>query len=419
MKSKLFFLLVTMIAAMTFTACSSDDDDTVETPSTPETTDPDNPQEKEEDYKESGLLDSISKSEVYTPEQFAQALANSPIFTSYKDQMGDFYRVMEPVFKLQVNARVPKMDALFEQEVGKSKSGQPQWAVESYVFSYKTTTPEGNDTTFVGRVTFPNNTVEGVNHEVTSITLHSHQATYDIAWLPSKSPSMMTLHSLHNSVVVEPDFYEIDGTLMQVIRAYINGDNLAKMAYDCIEAALDIMHQHGVHLSADAYMNNWGSSLGMPATMGVCTYYEDKASEGLKKKIRLNETFAGEGITQVSQVHMYTEDARSNTPFRQSSLSGSYTYLSTWEPKYPVYLACSPNDNFVSYDELKKYYEELRLNADGTINQLVHWIDVPVVKSSMSPKVGGTHFVAATLVLLYMSLAEDPHDMVELMKSAE
>lgn len=422
MKTRFFFMLATMVAAMTLTACSSDDDNT-ETSSAPNPVNPDQEKPKEEDpaatYKESGLLFDISKSEVYTPEEFAQALANSPIFASYKESMGDVFSFIEPVFKLQVNARVPKMDALFEKEVGLGKTGQPQWAVESYVFSYKTTTTEGNDTTLNARVTFVNNTVEEVNHEVTSITLHSHQATYDIAWLPTKSPSMMTLHALHNSVVVEPDFYEIDGELMQVIMAYINGDKIAKMAYDCMEAALDIMHRHGVHLSADAYMNNWGSSLGMPGTMGICTYYEDKASDELKKKIRLNETFAGEGITAVSQVHMYTEDARSNTPRRQNSLWSGYSYLGDWEPKYPVYLACSPNDNFVSYDELKKYYEELRLNADGTINQLVHWIDVPVVKSSMSPKVGGTHFVAATLVLLYMSLAEDPHDMVELLKTTE
>ena len=179
MKTRFFFMLATMVAAMTLTACSSDDDNT-ETPSAPNPVNPDQEKPKEEDpaatYKESGLLFDISKSEVYTPEEFAQALANSPVFMSYKDQMGDFYRVMEPVFKLQVNARVPKMDALFEEEVGKGKNGQPQWAVESYVFSYKTTTPEGNDTTFVGRVTFPNNTVADVNHEVTSITLHSHQA---------------------------------------------------------------------------------------------------------------------------------------------------------------------------------------------------------------------------------------------------
>lgn len=426
MKAKFFCMLAAMTAAVALTACSSADDETAE-PQKPETPEqkPDTPKGEGDEadpaasFVESGLLLDITKNETYQPEEFATALANSPILASYGDQIGDVMKLIEPVFKLQVNARVPKMDDLFEDEVGLDPTGQQQWQVESYLFHYKTTTAEGHDTVYLGRVTFPNNTVEGVNHEVKNLTLHSHQATYEAAWLPSKSLSMMTLHALANSAVIEPDYDEVDGNLMQVIMAYINGDKISKVGWDCVEAALDVMHQHGVHLAKDGYLNNWGSSLGMPVTMGICTYYEDKASDELKKKAPLHETFAGEGITQVSQVHFQADGARQMKVAKQGKLGPSdYTYLASWEPTTPVFLACSPYDNFVSYDALKAYYEELRLNADGTVNPLVHWIDVPVAKSSMSPKVGGTHFVAATLVLLYMSCADDPHDMVELLKNS-
>ena len=352
----------------------------------------------------SGVLVDVLDSKCYQPKEFAEALANQQYIASYSQELGDVTKYLEPVFRLAVNARVPKMNELFEQEYGKNA----KWQVERYVFTYRSVSSyTGADTVLVGAVTFPNNTVSGLNHEVGTLTCHHHQAAFDESWLPSYWPSTMTLHALHNSAVIEPDFLGGGSDIMKLSGDYLNGDALSLQMANCAMAALDLMRQHGVKLADNGYTNNFGSSLGIPSTLGFAQYMENEAPDELANALRLKETFAGEGITKLSHLN-FAGAERFPTP--------PYKYNMGWKPKNPVYMACCPNDNFVSYTALKAYCEELAVNADGTVNPDIHWTDFNVVNTEIQEKIGGNHFVAAILMLFYMSMAEDPADMPQLLR---
>lgn len=351
----------------------------------------------------SGVLVEVTDSMRYQPTQFAEELANLPYFGIGIgiDYLAEY---IEPIFKLAVNSRVPRMDQLFRQEYGE----HAKWQVERYLFTYHSISLRtGADTVLVGAVTFPNNTVAGLNHEVGTLTLHHHQAAFLDSWLPSKSPSMMTLHALHNSAVIEPDFLEAGDNIPELTVIYLNSDILAQQMTHCVMAALDVMRQHGVRLADDGYTNNWGSSLGMPSALGFTEYIENEAPEELVDALRLKATFVGEGYTKFSHLLM-SEVAEIPTP--------PYKINMGWHPQKPLYMSCGPNDDLISYSAFREYWEELATNADGTLNPNVHWTDFYVANTELQKMVGGNHFVASILLLFYMSCAEDPADMVEYLR---
>jgi hypothetical protein len=353
----------------------------------------------------SGVLVEVTDSMHYQPKQFAEELAKQPTLESYASSMGDVAQFSQPIFRLAVNSRTPKMDQLFQQKYGNGA----QWQIERYIFTYKTISSiSGADTVLVGTVTFPNNVLPGKNHEVTTLTLHHHQAAFDESWLPSKSPTMMTLHALHNSAVIEPDFMGANSDIMTIVGLYLNGDIVGQQMLHCVMAAFDVMRNHGVKLTDDGYSNNWGSSLAMPSTLGLAQYMENEAPEEVANTVRMRATFVGEGITKFSHLGLIDPNQAPPTP--------SYKYNEGWNPQLPLYMSSCPNDNFVSYQALKDYCQELATRPDGTVNPDVEWIDFNVANTELQEKIGGNHFVAATLMLLYMSLAEDPADMKKLLR---
>lgn len=364
------------------------------------------------------VLLNVQSSTTYQPETFAQALANSPMLNFFGDNQSTMAMVAVPLFRLTVNSRVPQMDELFSGLVGTGKDGKRQWQIERYVFTYKTISSlTGADTVLVGTVTFPNNTLAGVKHEVGTLSLYHHVACFDETWLPSVSPSLMTLHALHNSAVIEPDQMGGSSNIMQLVAGYINGDILALQMLHCIMAALDVMKQHGVALAADGYTNNWGLSLGMPSTLGFAQYMENDAPDEIKNTLRMRATYTGEGITSFAHLNFGEEDAGDQEQTSSNvTRGGDYKYNDNWHPKLPLWMSCCPNDNFVSYKALKSYCMNLRTNADGSVNEKVKWIDFNVANTEYQEQIGGNHFVAAILTLFYMSCAENPADMEEILQ---
>jgi hypothetical protein len=242
-----------------------------------------------------------------TPEKFAEKIQPDYVFGMIDMYLGmDSRALTEPLFNLMVEKRVPQMDKLFEGLVGTGKNGQRQWQIESYVFNYKSKTPQGEDIVLSGRVTFPNNTI-GQPHEVQSLSLHSHQMLIDHTWSPTEHYSFMTLRAFMNSAVIEPDFQGYGVDLYKHIYAISATNNQAEQMKDCILAAYQVMAQHGVTLKSaedGGFTTNWGCSIAAAVPIAFAKYCEtDPEGQELNKIINLHSSFAAEGPLDIAELY--------------------------------------------------------------------------------------------------------------------
>lgn len=354
------------------------------------------------------LRDIVNRNE-YTPSEFAEAIGSWPVLSLGGDALG---KLLKAAMKTVTLTRVPQMDALFKERVGTAADGSRQWNIKRRVFTYKSiSSVTGNDTTLVGSVIFPTNTL-GKPHQVDVLTLYHHQACFEQSWLASQSVTMMALHALHNSAVIEPDGQGANWEMEVLVRENLQGDLTALQMADCVLAALEVMRQDGVTLADNGYSNNWGTSLGVTAATGFAQYMENDATPDLQALFNLRATYVGEGTTMLSQVIGY-EGAITNPP-KQKFYEG-------WNPRLPFYMSTCKDDEFINYDEMKKYYTQLRTMPDGLVNYNVHWYDfyMPrVVKKIINIEqirelFGGTpvHLLSAILSLYDASIVKDPADM--------
>ena len=354
------------------------------------------------------LIDVVEKN-VYTATEFREAIVRWPLISYAGDAISALIR---PALRLVYARRVTQLDDVFKKTVGTSYLGAHQWNVRRYVFTYKSiSTITGNDTTLVGSVIFPNNTV-GKPHQVDVLTLYHHMGYLDESWLPSHSVTMMAMHALHNSAVIEPDGQGSTFTLDKMeADGATQGDLVALQMADCVLAALEVMRQENVTLAADGYTNNWGTSLGAYGATGFAQYMENDATPDLQALFKLSATFIGEGPVKPNHNRGY-EDAV-DTEVQK--------YYDGWNPRLPFYISCTPDDEMIIYDGLKKYYTQLRTMPDGSVNDNVHWYDfyMPgVVKSILNKdnireKFAGMpiHILSSILTLYDASTVNNPSDM--------
>lgn len=354
------------------------------------------------------LRDIIEKSE-YTPTEFGDAIGSNPILSSGGESLA---RLLKTAMKTVTLTRIPQMDALFKERVGTAADGSRLWKLKRSVFTYKSISAvTGNDTTLVGSVIFPTNTI-GLPHQVDILTLNHHMACFDKTWLPSKSVSLMAMHAMHNTAVIEPDGQGAHWEMEDLIRENLQGDLTALQMADCVLAALEVMSQEGVTLAADGYSNNWGISLGATAATGFAQYMENDATPDLQALFRLRGTYIGEGAIMLSQTIGY-ENLIPNPPTQK--------YHEGWYPRLPFYMSICPDDELINYDGMKKYYTQLRTLPDGTVNNQVQWYDfyMPgVVKKIINTEQikelsGGTpiHLLSAVLSLYDACTVNNPSDM--------
>ena len=343
-------------------------------------------------------LVAVTDSASYQAEDYAQAISSWPMMSYAGESVA---KVMAPMLNFAVKCRVPVMDELFAQRLGTPSDSLRQWQVERYVFTYNSVSGvTGNDTVLVGSVVFPNNTL-GRSHEVDMLTLYHHQAYYFESWLPSQSLTLMAMHALHNSAVIEPDAQGAEWNMQNLIASYAQGDLTALQMVDCVLAALEVMRNHGVTTSQDCYSNNWGTSLGTSAATGFAQYMENDAPEDLQRLINLRASYIGEGPVMFSHLRGY-ENAVENLK--------EQSYYYGWHPRLPFYISSCPNDELIKYDGLKEYYNHLRMLPNGTILSNVHWLDMNVPHNVLD-KILNNHLQTAVLTLLYISMVEDPSDM--------
>ena len=354
------------------------------------------------------LRDVIEKN-TYDPSEFGEVIGSWPMLSFSGDIIAN---LIKGQLKLVAATRLPQMDALFKERVGTAEDGSRLWNIKRCVFTYNSISGEtGNDTTLVGSVIFPTNTV-GKPHQVDVLTLYHHQAYFDNSWLPSHSVTMMAMHALHNSAVIEPDGQGARYEMEDLIRENLQGDLTGLQMADCVLAALEVMRQEGVTLADNGYSNNWGTSLGTVAATGFAQYMERDATPDLQALFRLRATYIGEGPTMLDQVKGY-EDVVPNPPTQK--------YYDGWNPRLPFYMSCNPYDELINYNELKKYYTKLRTMPDGSVNSNMQWYDFYMPRvvrdvvniKQIQEKLGGhaIHLLSAVLSLYDASIVKDPADM--------
>jgi hypothetical protein len=354
-------------------------------------------------------LRDVTEKNTYDPSEFGEVIGSWPMLSFSGDIIAN---LIKGQLKLVAATRLPQMDALFKERVGTAEDGSRLWNIKRCVFTYNSISGEtGNDTTLVGSVIFPTNTV-GKPHQVDVLTLYHHQAYFENSWLPSHSVTMMAMHALHNSAVIEPDGQGAKRAMNDLVRENLQGDLTGLQMADCVLAALEVMRQEGVTLADNGYSNNWGTSLGTVAATGFAQYMERDATPDLQALFRLRATYIGEGPTMLDHVKGY-EDVVPNPPTQK--------FYDGWNPRLPFYMSCNPYDELINYNELKKYYTKLRTMPDGSVNSNMQWYDFYMPKvvrdivniKQIQEKLGGhaIHLLSAVLSLYDASIVKDPADM--------
>lgn len=304
----LVFSLVTLVSIGMLTACSRDDGDNEEKPQPEAQTDDENPDEDDPQpgpepyhpiYASTKTLLEVTERTTYTPTEFGDVIGSWPMLSYAGEQFGN---VMKRTVNAIATARLPLMDLRFLRTVGLAQDGSRQWVLQRRLFTYKSVSLiTGNDTTLVGSVIFPTNTV-GRPHKVDILTLYHHQAYFSKSWLPSQALTLMALHALNNSAVIEPDGQGASDNMSKLVAETLYGDRACLQMVDCVVAALEVMKKENVTLSASGYSNNWGTSLGTTSATGFAQYMERDATPYFQQLIKLHATYIGEGPTKFSQI---------------------------------------------------------------------------------------------------------------------
>ena len=283
MKKVFIYILLLPLFAIFFASCNSDD---IVVPVSPA------------ELKKQTLVNVLSE-QSYSPQQFVDTLG-APTMTAIMEYIYPEFPVLAKILEeAKLLSRLPELDKQFVQEVGVGPFGTRRWEFQSYVFSYRSWTVDGREILMSGRVTFPNNKVEGIDHQVKTLSLHSHQALLGADCAPSENLMYMPLRALWDSAVIEPDYQQFGINYKKEYCGYGAPAVLARQLADCTTAALEVMRMHGVTLAPDGYTTNWGNSQGGWTTLAFAHYYETEAPDWFRNAIRLRSTFTGEGPCDV------------------------------------------------------------------------------------------------------------------------
>ena len=406
------FCLTAILSLALISSCGSNDDvnNNVngETPSSPS-------QPVEPTVLPKSTLCEIVEQQVYDPANFGQVVGSWPMLSVAGDA---FANLMKTTLNTVARTRLLQMDRLFKERVGTTSGGSRQWNIKRYVFTYKSVSNStGNDTILTGSVIFPNNTI-GKPHQLDILTLYHHQAYFADAWLASRNPTVMALHALNNSAVIEPDGQGASEDLEKLITEVLYGDLSCLQMVDCVLAALEVMNKEQVTLAPNGYTNNWGTSLGTASATGFAQYMENDATPELQQLLKLRATYIGEGPIKFSQL----TDCKQYEPYLPVQ-----KYFDGWNPRLPFYMSCCKDDELIVYDELKQYFVKLRTMPDGSVNNNVQWCDfyLPSIisKITSSKEISeatwgvGNHYLTAVVSLIFASTVKDPADMEKVLIS--
>ncbi len=224
---------------------------------------------------------------------------------SFLNIFGNFLRSNIQNF---VSENSVKLDKVFQRELNMSSTDERQWQIESWSFNYRSKSARGEDVILSGRVTFPNNMVNGVNHELKSLMLFMHHAMPSASFMPSDLIDMWTLRAFFNEAVIQPDGQGLGANLDKDYYCTAAPDVLARQLADCTKAALELMRNRGVTLADDGYSICSSLSLGAAVPLMYAKYYETEADSLYKKATRLKAVYSGCGPMDMAGTIRYVNE---------------------------------------------------------------------------------------------------------------
>lgn len=343
MNRVLHFVLVSLFLFLV--SCDRDNKSNSEPESRPESFIP----------EDSRTLVSILSSSEYTPQEFVSKLGSPSFVSIIKNFSPLILDLGKALADLKLDSHLPSLDRLFSNEVGTGVDGERLWQIESYAFSYRSVTSDGRETVMSGRVTFPNNKVDGIPHEVKTLSLHSHQALGYADWAPSENLMLFPMRTLWNSAVIEPDFQNYGINFENEHDGQASPKAMSRQLADCILAALEIMKQHGVTLAQDGHTTSWGSSQGAAVPLAFAKYYETEAPDWFRELIKLGSSYTGEGALELADVIEYFCEAQYLYHF-------SYVYVC----KYVSSFSNSQLNGYGLKDLVSPWLDTTYVDVDGT-----------------------------------------------------
>lgn len=204
------------------------------------------------------------------------------------------------------NNRLYALDTVFANS--KSLVGYKRdWHVESYSFTYNSTSAKGEPIVLSGRVSFPTYK-NGTGNEVASLSLCTHFLLHGHNQAPTiDDPSPLVMRVLYNSAVVEPDF-EGYGLTKDVPFPGFSYETQGMQMIDCARAALQVMRSRGVTLAADGYSTAWGNSMATPGVIGLLKVYDTRITQAVRDQIRLKSAYTGCGPLIFTELLKYYDE---------------------------------------------------------------------------------------------------------------
>lgn len=281
---KFFWVILTTL--LTFTACK--DEETL-------------PRES----CDFGKFQKVTYSEMISPDEFHKSILSAESLN--KEFLKTLRPAFDPIFRRMTKDQLEELDTDFKSEVGTEASGQRRWHIEHFEFNYRSKSARGQDVILTGRVTFPNNTVEGVTHELRSLSLVSLGAN-DFTNTSAHPLSLPDMRSLFNSAVIIPKFQGGGVNTGKDVYCAISSKVLAQQLADCTLAALELMKRRGVVLAENSYTNTFGNSLSATVMLAFAKYYETQAPEWFRNTIRLKSTIASNGPLDFAGTFWYMSE---------------------------------------------------------------------------------------------------------------
>lgn len=247
----------------------------------------------------------VSSYAAYQPRELAQAINNSRFVQGVMGGNETLQTLVTRSVQANILARQYRLDTIFAHKEGVIISPIRLWQIETYTFTYKSVSAKGEPIVLSGRVSFPNSR-EKLGHEVSSLSLYVHPFYVDESIAPSLDLSPLTLRTLFNSAVIEPDLEGL-GVTEEMIANDISFPVLGRQVIDCALAALDVMYRQGVTLAPSGSSTIWSYSLSAPIAAAAARYCDMNLPKRQQDLLRFSSMFCGGGPLLINKLLDYVE----------------------------------------------------------------------------------------------------------------
>ena len=251
-------------------------------------------------------LGSVTYSKYVNPDEFFKEIYSVDYLES--TILKALRPIANPMFKEQTSKQRAALDCLFRKEVGTAANGQRNWHIEFHHFTFHSKSARGEDIVLTGSVAFPNYTIDGVEHKVKSLTIHSEGAVPTVGDTKDARVALQTLRVYFNSAVIIPEYQGVGSTLGTEVFCFASSKTLTRQMADCALAAMQVMQQHGVTLADDGYTLISGSSQKAVLPIAFAKWYETAAPQWFREQLKMKIIFSYGGPLDYKTLFEYMSE---------------------------------------------------------------------------------------------------------------